>query len=221
MTVSALIDEILVRLRRDTALAANRTRALTWLNLSKDRLCRAKAWPWTYGRSASGISTVATEELAALPANYYRLHLLVINTSGYRRKLKELEEWDHQTVDPAGDGTGTPSHWRRAEPTTAGIPQVRFEPIPDRVYAMDVWGWRTFADETDAAALTSPAVPVQYHDLLIEGAVAIGFAADDDVRADRQAETVRGLIEQAKIEDKTTPGALRVQSWSGNRRARY
>lgn len=175
-----------------------------WLNEALGRVSRRVRS--LQRRAVLDVTTTAGQPTIALPVDFIRAHSLIIPT--YHWPLEEQSDTDEFWALPSG--TGRPEVFHFDSSTSGSTPPVTITPAlwlwptPDRAYAMQLR--YTAAIPKLTADEHSPAMPEDYHHLLVSYARSKAFRAEDDFEAANyfMTEFVAGLREMSADLDRQT-----------------
>lgn len=150
-----------------------------WLDYLNDAYQDVQAatpfWPWLATSDAT-LTVLANARTTALPVNVYRITALLNDTDDIRMRPFEGTS-EHYNQYPTDADAGPPTQYRVLGTTLYVYPK------PTVVTALRVEYTKSAAELASAGDL--PAFPVEFHRILVEG--ALGRAYTDDANAQQAA----------------------------------
>ena len=167
MNYLELVNGVLMRLREPSAPTV-RVNEDTVVNLAKTFVNDAKrhveaAHGWNATRNLWQFGTEANKPAYVLEGTGGGCRISQVTKDNWNHPM---DQWDLRRV--IGDRSGEPWRWAWEGTDDAGNIMIRFDPIPDDVYAISVLGHRNLPDlEDDTDQLRLPDQPVLYYALAL------------------------------------------------------
>ena len=116
----------------------------------------------------------ATRQLWMIPTEKGRANYILDETSGGCRVSKvaldgfHLHQWDLMAVVHGNTKTGRPYRWAFDGTDEKGNISIRFDPVPDQAYEIEILGHRVLSDlKSDDDEARLPAQPILYYALAL------------------------------------------------------
>jgi len=158
---------------------------LDWINAAMHEFEDAYPWPWLEAQTT--LNTVAANPSVALPADYFKMMKIRIDTTTVHREIryKSWTAFEEEVQAPATPGV--PDYY-----TLVGASTIILYPVPNLVYPLSVTYEKAMADLAIDANV--PDCPVRYHYTIVKGAVVYALEAESE---EERASTARGVFEDA------------------------